>query len=243
MRTGDVLLARENFLNQSTVTPSVNVNALLRRSPPTAVKIILPVWGYKYVRQFLEISLPTLLAPGNVPALAGAMDCEFIVLTSEDDRDYLREHGAFKRLANVCRTEIRLIDHLITESNHSTTITIAYTEAVRSVAGAMVDTCFFFLVSDYIVADGSLRNALERMCRGASAVVVGNFQVDEEDASPWLRERLRTADRSLVLPPRELMRWALNHLHPATIANTVNIPLSHNSHTNRLFWRVDGATV
>ena len=39
------------------------------------------------------------------------------------------------------------------------------------------------------------------------------------------------------------MEWALNHLHPATLANTVNIPFNHNSHTNRLFWRVDGNTM
>jgi hypothetical protein len=236
-----VLLAREDLSNQATAVETVI--APLRRCPPTAVKVILPVWGYKYVRKFLETSLPTLLAPGNVPALANAMDCEFIILTSEDDREFISEHSMFKRLAEVCRTRIRLIDHLISDGNHSTTITLAYAEVVRSAGAAMVDTCFFFLVSDYIVADGSLRNTLDRMRRGASAVVVGNFQVDEEDASPWLRDELRTANQSLALSSRDLMCWALSHLHPATIANIVNIPLSHNSHTNRLFWRVDGTTV
>ena len=39
------------------------------------------------------------------------------------------------------------------------------------------------------------------------------------------------------------MRWALSHLHPGDLANTVNIPFSHNSHTNRLFWRVDANTM
>jgi hypothetical protein len=236
-----VLLTREGFSKPS--TPVETAIAPLRRSPPAAIKLILPVWGYKYVRKFLETSLPTMLAPGNVPALASALDCEFIILTSEDDKDFIADHPAFQYLSSLCPTSIRLIDHLITDGNHSTTITLAYTEVVRSVGPAMVDTCFFFLVSDYLVADGSLRNALDRMCRGASAVVVGNFQVDEEEASPWLRNALKAAGRSLSLSPRELMRWALSHLHPATIANIVNVPLSHNSHTNRLFWRVDGTTV
>ena len=40
-----------------------------------------------------------------------------------------------------------------------------------------------------------------------------------------------------------MMHWALAHLHPATIANIVNYPLSHNIHTNRLFWRVDDDTL
>jgi len=214
-----------------------------RRSAPTAVKVLLPVWGYQYVRQFLECGLPTLLAPGNVLGLATELPTEFVILTSSDDEEFIREHAAFKRLNAECSTDIRLIDHLITDGNYSTTITLAYTEAVRSAGDAMVDTCFFFLVSDYIMADGSLTNALRRMQAGTSAILVGNFQVSREDAMPWLLDKLSSAKLSLSLPPRQLMQWALNHLHPTTLANIVNIPFSHNSHTNRLFWRVDGTTI
>ena len=39
------------------------------------------------------------------------------------------------------------------------------------------------------------------------------------------------------------MQWSLAHLHPATVANIVNARLSHNAHTNRLFWRVDQNTL
>jgi 2-polyprenyl-3-methyl-5-hydroxy-6-metoxy-1,4-benzoquinol methylase len=213
------------------------------RTPPKAVQLVLPVWGYSYVRYFLECSLPTLLAHGNVPAVAAALPTRFIILTSAEDAAYIREHPAFKRLAVACETELRLIDYLITDVNYSATITLAYVDAVREAGEAMLDTCFFFLVSDYIVADGSLGNALKRMQRGISAVVVGNFQVTREDALPWLQDQLATAKHALSLPPRALMWWALDHLHPATLANTVNIPFSHNCHTNRLFWRVDGSTI
>ena len=33
----------------------------------------MPVWGAAFVRQFLDFCLPTLLAPGNIPALAQGM--------------------------------------------------------------------------------------------------------------------------------------------------------------------------
>lgn len=213
-----------------------------RRAPKAAI-FLLPVWGYAYVRNFLEHGLPTLLAPGNVTAVANSLPTEFIILTSAEDEDFIREHASFKKLAAVCNADIRLIDHLITDGNYSTTITLAYTEAVRAAGDAMLDTCFFFLVSDYIVADGSLANVLSRMQKGMSAVVAGNFQVVREDALPWLQNQLLLGTHGLALQPRELMRWALNHVHPATLANTVNIPLIHNSHTNRLFWRVDSETM
>ena len=215
----------------------------LLRASPKAVKFILPVWGYSYVRYFLECSLPTLLAPGNVPAVAAVSPSQFIILTSADDAQFIREHPAFKQLADACETELRLIDHLITYGNYSATITLAYVDAVREVGDAMLDTCFFFLVSDYILADGSLGNAFRRMQKGISAVVVGNFQVTREDALPWLQEQFAASKHVLALPPRTLMRWALNYLHPTTLANTVNIPFSHNWHTNRLFWRIDGNAI
>ena len=183
---------------------------------------MLPVWGYRFVRQFLEVGLPTLLAPGNVPALAATLPTRFIILSSLDDEDFIRHHPTFRRLCSVCQTEIRLIDHLITGSNYSTTITLGYTEAVRATGADMLDTCFFFLVSDYIVADGSLASVLTRMMAGTSGALVGNFQVVLEDALPWLQEQLNRSPTSLAIPPRELLHWAFNHLHPTTLANTVN---------------------
>src|SRR5947209_1974296 len=182
MKMVDVLSVRENLSAPPRVLAPLVPQE--RRSAPSAIKLVLPVWGYEYVRQFLEYGLPTLLAPGNVAALTKELPCEFIILTSTDDEEFLREHANFKRLSAICETEIRPIDHLITDGNYSTTITLAYTEVVRSLGPAMVDTCFFFLVSDYIMADGSLLSALKRMLGGASTVLVGNFQVSREDAMP-----------------------------------------------------------
>jgi len=210
------------------------------RPPPKAVKCVVPVWGHRFVRQFLEFGLRTMLAPGNVPALAEMLPCEFIILTGYEDEPYLRQHPTFRALSAVCKVDIRRIDHLITGTNYSTTITLAYAEAIRAEGPALTDTCFFLLVSDYIVADGAFRNVLKRVIEGASGIQVGNFQVAEQDAMPWLQDQLLASPGALSLSPRALMRWALSHLHPATVGNIVNYPLNNNIHTNRLFWRVDG---
>ena len=213
------------------------------RAPPKAVKCLLPIWGFKYVRQFLNVGLPTWLAPGNLPALAAALPTEFIILTSREDEVYLTAHPAFRRLCNVCDVSVQYIDHLITGTNYSTTITLSYLEAVRATGEEMTDTCFFFLVSDYVVANNSFANVLKRMMSGTSGVLVGNFQVVEEEARPWLEERIARSPDVLNIPARDLVRWGLSHLHPATVANTVNFAFNHNDHTNRLFWRVDNQTL
>jgi hypothetical protein len=214
-----------------------------RRGPAQAVHVLLPVWGYRYVTQFLDFSLPTLLAPGNLPAVAGVLPSTFVFLTSSDDADRLLAHPGYRALKAICATEIEIIDDLITGDNHSTTITLAFERGVRATGAAVLDTCFFFLVSDYLMADGSLRNALARVLAGASGVQAGNFQIALEDAAPVFHQRFGQRDPALSIAARDLMGFALEHLHPMTIANTVNFPLSHAAHSNRLFWRVDGKTL
>lgn len=210
-----------------------------RPSPPKAIQLLVPVWGTSFTSQFLEISLPTLLSPGNLPALTEALPCKLIFLTSSTDAADLKDHAAIHYLRSVCDVEFSVIDDLITGDNYSTTITLAYVRAVRAAGDAMLDTCFFFMISDYIVADGSLANVLARMQAGYSGVVAGNFQVVEEGAKGSFFKTFDSGQPSMIVRSRELMRWALDHLHPMTLANMVNFPLCHTTHTNRLFWRVD----
>jgi hypothetical protein len=232
-----------NIRSSDVVQSAEALPAGLDRPPLKRVRCLLPIWGYPYIKKFLEVALPTWLAEGNLPALSAALPTEFVLLTSREDETYLRAHPGFKRLSAACKTTVHYIDHLITGNNYSTTITLAYAEAVRSLREEMLDTCFFFLVSDYIVADGSFGNVLKRMQAGRSGILVGNFQVVEEEALPWLVNTLQTSPQVLRLTSRNLMKWALSHLHPATVANTVNYPMNHNDHTNRLFWRVDNHTL
>jgi hypothetical protein len=204
---------------------------------------LLPVWGHTYIRRFLDYSLPTLLAPGNLPAIAKVLPCEFIFLTTSEGAAILRDHPGCRQLGSVCKVDFQSIDDLITDDNYSTTITLAYARAVRAAGAAMTDTCFFFMIGDYLVADGSLANVLNRMMTGCSGIQAGNFQVVEDLA---IQTFYKTFDRGvpeLVLPARDLMRWALKFLHPMTAANMVNFELCHSAHSNRLFWRVDESTL
>jgi hypothetical protein len=214
-----------------------------RHLPPKAIQLLVPVWGASYTSQFLEISLPTLLSPGNLPSLAKALPCKLVFLTSSTDAADLKNHAAVHYLRSVCDVEISVIDDLITGDNYSTTITLAYARAVRAAGDAMLDTCFFFMISDYIVADGSLANVLARMQAGYSGTVAGNFQVVEESAKGSFFKTFDANKSNIIVRPRELMRWALDHLHPMTLANMVNFPLCHTTHSNRLFWRVDDNTL
>jgi hypothetical protein len=206
------------------------------RPPPTEVKCLLPVWGHGHVRQFLEYGLPTLLAPGNVPALKAALPCEFVIATASEDAAAILEHPNWQRLTEICPTRIVPIDDLISDASHATSLTLAYSRLIRAGGPAMVDCCFLFLVADFLLADGSLISVLRRLQADASGVLAGNFQVAAEEMAPHL-------PISGDLRPRELVRLALGHLHPDTTGSIVNGDFRHSAATNRLFWRVDDNTL
>src|SRR5580692_9766928 len=213
------------------------------RSPPTAVKLLLPIWGYRYITQFLEFGLPTLLTPGNIPAVAALLPCEFHLMTSAADAPMVAEHPAWQMLQTICSTKIEPIDDLITGDNHSTTITLAFSRAVRAAGPQVTDTCFINICADYLFSDRALENVMKRMYAGASAVLAGNFQIVGEDGLGALRRKIDPARVELPISSRELIRCGITYMHPASFANIVNFGLFHNEHTNRLFWRVDDSTL
>ncbi len=214
-----------------------------RRPPARSGALLVPVWGYRYVSEFLEFGLPTLLAPGNLPTVARELPFRVIALTSEEDAPLIRSHPAWRHLEKICPGDIATIDDLITESNHSATMTLAMARAMRSYDAAIVDTCFVLWMSDYLGGDGSLAAVLRGFQNGASGIFAGNFQIVAEDAIPSLRRSIDLQSSVIAVSNRELLAWSLRHLHPGTIANFVGSGLSHSSHTNRLFWRVDEETI
>ena len=205
------------------------------------VKLLLPVWGRRHLDLFLEASLSSLLWPGNLPALAGALPCEFVVMTGSDEVATLVAHPNWLLLERVCPARIVIIDDLISDASYAVTVTMAYAQAIRATGPAMLDTGFLFLVADFLFADGALAAVLDRLRGGASGVLAGNFQVSAEAvARSWPGGSI-AADTPMA--PRRLLRWSLDHLHSATRSAIVNESYRRDSSANRLFWRVDGATL
>src|SRR5262249_25090172 len=195
-----------------------------------------------FVRQFLDFCLPTLLAPGNIPALAQALPTRFVLLTRSCDVPLILAHPAWQQLAQHCETDVRQIDDLIVDGNHHAAVTLAYVRALRGTGTALCDTAFLFLVGDSLLADGSLRSVLDRIRGGASGVLAGSLQIRADAALPLLRER-QAVSRKLVLPSRALAGWTLAHLHPLSASRIVDCSSVHDRDGNRLVWSVDRHTL
>ena len=167
-----------------------------------------------------------MLAPGNIPALAAELPCEFVFLTSSEDAEILREHPACRYLRSICEVDIRVIDDLITGDNHSTTITLAYARAVRAAGDAM--RRHLLLLPDFRLPDGG-RFAGQRFSIGSWREPAASWPAISRSSRKMPTRSFHATIRSGLVrksccAPRELMKWALRHLHPVTAGNIGEFP-------------------
>jgi hypothetical protein len=207
------------------------------------VHILLAVWGEKFIKDFLQYGLLSLLAPLNLPSLAKAYQTKFIILTRSQDIPSFDEDLTFQTLKSTCEVEFLVIDDLISIGNHSTTLTFAFDRAIRATQDEMLRTYFILLNADYIFANGSFCGLMKYMKQGHTAICAGNFQVVESEFKPILKRYIGPNNQQMIIPPRELLKESFEHFHPVTLSSMLDQHTLHNHRANRFFMRESRHTV
>lgn len=207
------------------------------------VRVLLPTWNPFYVRMCLEFCIPSLLAPGNLPALAAETECELVILTREADRPLLEESPIYQALQAVLPVQILDLSDLVVEGLYGFTLTYGFLRAMEACGEAMTRTHFVFLVGDCVVADGSFRSLVRPILEGRSMVLGGNVRAVYEDVAETLRGRVTPETGALAVPPRELVAHTIRHLHPTALGRVYNQDACHVVQPNFLLWKVDEATL
>lgn len=205
-------------------------------------KFLTVIWGETYIERFCALSLPSFLAPGNLPALAQETDLEVVIMTRRDDFAYFERNIAYKRLREVCAVRFVEIDDLIATSVYGVTLTLAYIRPIIACGEDMLHTHFVFMNADFVLADGSLRALCKHIHDGRSIVLAPSFRSTAEEVEPKLESEVDLANGVLNIEPRRLVELSLAHPHRTTIAKIHNQNAFHSSHPNQFFWQVDEHT-
>src|SRR3984893_113036 len=76
-------------------------------------RLIIPLWGKAYADKLTSMTLPALLAPGNLPALCALFHVEVVIVTETKLFDIIRNSHAFQRLTLLCPATLTPIDDLM----------------------------------------------------------------------------------------------------------------------------------
>ncbi len=205
------------------------------------VRTISYAWGDKYVRDFLDITLPALLADGNVPELARRFDVEFVFLTEEHQFTTVREHESWRRLEMVCPARLVALDDLIVGHWYGISLSKTLVRGFKDLGASVLDTWLVFLNADFIIADGSYRALADRIDAGERLIFAPSYCVVREAALPILRGSL--SDGILSIKPRRMAEIGIPNRHYTIRAKTVNQRLFRIHRYDQFYYFVDEHTL
>jgi tetratricopeptide (TPR) repeat protein len=179
---------------------------------------IVVVWGAGHTGVFLEAGLPSLLASGNLAGINARDRSRFQLFTRSDDLQKIEAAPVFRRLRELMAVDIELIDDWFDGAAPHAVMSRAHREALRRAQQRGADSVF--VPPECVWADGSMVN-LERIAAcGARMVHMTGLRLVLEDVVPALIDGWRSIDGVVIaIPPRDLVRLGLPHLHPITKDN------------------------
>jgi hypothetical protein len=211
--------------------------------PPA--RLIIPLWGSVYAEKLTSMTLPALLAPGNLPSLAAMFDIEVVLVTESKLVDYIRQARSFQRLSAICEVKFASLDDLMPcePGEYGVVLTAALFRGFVDLGAKVTETFLLFLNADFIIADGSYRRLAELMREGKRVIHAPSFRVVLEDVWPQLAARVDAESAVLAVKPREMAKLALTHKHLTVKARTVNQHLYHQWCMDQFYWYVDEETL
>ena len=213
------------------------------RPPLKQARLVAVAWGEPYLAELLDIALPAVLAPGNLPALAEELPCEFALVTEQRLFDRVRKHPVYERMQRHCKVKLLPVDDLIVAPLYGLALTYALYRGFEDLGETVTETALLFINSDWILADGSYRSVAKALRNGARLINAPSYCVVSERIEPDLRARLTQRQDALSIPHREMAGLAIRHRHNPIRGKTLNRKLFHMNVIDQFYWLVDDATM
>lgn len=217
-----------------------------RRTQPASLptRIITYAWGERYIDELLSLTLPAVLAPGNLRYVVSVCPCVFMIITQEIFFERIMNSPVVSRIRELCPVRLMALDDLVIAADkYGMTLTYALHRGFSDLGPSMTDHWLIFFNADFILADGSWRNLLAHFARGERLIASPSYCVRSGDVVSELRKRIDTRAGALVLEPRELASLVLRHRHDTVRAKTVNQRLCSARYMDQFYWLVDDNTL
>jgi hypothetical protein len=195
------------------------------------------VWGDWHREIFLNSNLPTMLSPGNLPALSAGVDCQYLVYTTPQDALKMSRNRAFQRLQGIVPVSLKLF----TPSKTKNIFNLHHEIWRKATKHARRQQAFILLMPpDVAWADGSFARLRSVLTSGKRAIFMTYPRVVSETIVPTLAERFpRDAAEAMTVPAKDLTALAITHIHPLMAA--YNRAATHFPiHPEMILWPIEG---
>lgn len=179
------------------------------------VLFALVAWGNAYVRDFLDVSLPTLMAEGNLSDADMLAGSRLLILTTKADVETFEADPALKSLQATIPVDYVDIRKFRTGDKYS----FASRCQLEALRRSEDFDAVILLYPDMIWCRGGVRYAIDRLREGALGVMTPAPAVLPEPTlaalqSDTIRASGSAGGRAISVAPRRLAGIALKNHHP-----------------------------
>jgi len=186
----------------------------LRRNHPDAAFSLIGsiVWGQLFVEKFMSYCVPTLLAEGNIPALARKGKVVHSIVTTHADRDIIAAHPAFARLSELadvvftCFPAEFLTQREAEQYNFYHFYGFLDHHSVFLAESLHAD--LYLLPVDCVYSQKSLSNLSRHLEAHADACSVAAIEADEMKLLQWLDAQVKVTPHVLDISGAKLLQAA-----------------------------------
>jgi hypothetical protein len=221
-----------------------NSEALTVNQINLPTRVITYAWGERYVDMLLSLTLPALLASGNLPYVASTVPCEFVILTEHHLFSRVLEHPSVRKLREICALRLIGIDDLVAVADkYGLTLTHALHRGFADLGPAMTDSWQIFFNADFIIADGGLRKVMTELRRGARLVAAPSYCVEAAAVLPAINQRVDSASSTLSFTSREIADLILQNLHTTIRGKMIDNDSFHMQLMDQFYLLLDKKTL
>ncbi len=208
------------------------------------ILITVAAWGREYANLLANYSIASQLSPNNIPRLAERHNITYHIVTNAVDRDWMARQPQLAQVERYCEVHWDLMEtHSFTPKRApggADDRKYSFLSLLQNLAFAKSGDydAIVFNYADFIWADGSLDNAVTMLSEGVDAVLSFCLPVDQTLGKEALDRRQPSSEVVRNIPPRELARIAVDHLHREARLRFWNAP-SFTSWPTYLLWPVD----
>lgn len=210
------------------------------------IYIPVAVCGERYVDRWLRYALPTLLAPGNLPALAQSYRIKLLLCSTHKDlqrllasplmtaaRDIMgvRTIPLAQSMAELApKIQFNVQKFNLMNVCHNYGVELAWQDDYGLVCG----------LGDAIYTDGSFKEVARHISAGKRAVISQGLDIRQEPLDVLLEQNgVKRNEFSLPIPPRTFARIAAQALHPVA-QSMIWTSERFTHHPSVLYWPLGG---
>lgn len=206
-------------------------------------------WGAKYLELMDRVSLASLLAPGNFPALCAAHDVVLDIVTMAEDIDQILAMPSLQALASLCQIRLYAFPReIIRHRQHFGDFTYQFFGfgAAFTIQRAKRDGAdMLFLIPDVVYADGSFAYVASIATKEPRALMADGLNTAAESMLTALEPYRGQRGPSLTIAIQDLIDISAPRFMTRTTNHFFNPDASQaNSYPQRvIFCEADGLVV